>query len=139
MNQALIFWPMGGMAALTFVVLVMIPIQRFRAAFPRRSHNKRFQAWASRSSVPNWVALANRNYMNLLEAPTLFYPACLMFFVTHRVGVVALAVAWTFVGLRAAHSLIHLAYNNVFHRLVAFGLSNAALGTLWALFFIGLR
>jgi hypothetical protein len=133
-NQDLIFAPMGAMAALTFAVLIMMPIQRFRAAFRGEVKPDDFKLGES-PAVPDWVVLVNRNYMNLLELPTLFYPVCLMFFVTHRVSGAVLAVAWTYVALRATHSVIHLAYNNVFHRLVAFGLSNVALGVLWTLFF----
>jgi hypothetical protein len=33
--------------------------------------------------------------------------------------------------LRAAHSAIHLTYNNVFHRLRAFAASNVVLVGLW--------
>jgi hypothetical protein len=42
-------------------------------------------------------------------------------------------VAWTYVGLRMVHSLIHLTYNHVLHRLFAFTLSNVALVSLWVI------
>ena len=45
----------------------------------------------------------------------------------------AIALAWAFVVLRIAHSLIHLSYNRVVHRLAAFTASNVALATLWAI------
>jgi len=45
----------------------------------------------------------------------------------------ALVVAWSFVALRVVHSLIHLTYNRVLHRLSAFALSNAALVSLWVI------
>ena len=35
------------------------------------------------------------------------------------------------VALRAAHSLVHLAYNNLFHRLGVYALSNVVLIVLW--------
>ena len=69
--------------------------------------------------------------MNLLELPLLFYIACLTYFVTDRVGDGALALAWTYVGLRIAHSAIHLSYNRVRHRLVAFAASNVVLVMFW--------
>jgi hypothetical protein len=59
-----------------------------------------------------------------------------MYYVAGRVDPTALAVAWIYVGLRAVHSVIHLTYNNVLHRLTAYALSNLALAVLWALFFI---
>jgi hypothetical protein len=39
--------------------------------------------------------------------------------------------AWLYVALRVAHSLIHLTYNNVMHRLIAFAVSNPVLAGLW--------
>ena len=45
----------------------------------------------------------------------------------------AIALAWVYVGLRVVHSAIHLTYNNVMHRLIAFALSNAVLIALWGL------
>ena len=63
--------------------------------------------------VPPEVAIPNRNMMNLLELPVLFYVACLIYYVTDRVNGAALALAWTYVGLRIAHSAIHVTYNRV--------------------------
>lgn len=41
--------------------------------------------------------------------------------------------AWLFVGLRVAHSLVHLTTNNVVHRLYVFVASNTALLVLWGM------
>ncbi|MEW5687641.1 MAG: MAPEG family protein [Pseudomonadota bacterium] len=135
MPQELIFGPMGAMALLTFIVLGFIPARRFRAAFAGRVRPEDFKFGES-PAVPGDVTIPNRNYMNLLELPMLFYVAGLMYYVAGRVDPTALAVAWTYVGLRAVHSAIHLTYNNVIHRLVAFALSNAVLAAFWVLFFV---
>jgi hypothetical protein len=86
--------------------------------------------------VPGDVAVTNRNFMNLLELPMLFYVAGLMYYVAGRVDQAALALAWTYVALRAIHSIIHLSYNKVVHRLVAYALSNFVLLAFWVLFFV---
>ncbi|RAK68928.1 MAPEG family protein [Phenylobacterium kunshanense] len=135
MSQEIIFAPMGVMALITFVVLGFIPARRFRAAAAGRVKADDFRFGES-AAVPGDVSIPNRNYMNLLELPTLFYVAGLMYYVAGRVDQTALAVAWTYVGLRALHSVIHLTYNNVFHRLTAFGLSNVVLMAFWLLFFV---
>lgn len=135
MTQTAIFVPMGALAALTFIVLLTIPIQRFRAAAQGKVRVSDFELGES-ASVPGWVALSNRNYMNLLELPTLFYPACLMFYLAHRVDTLTLTIACAYVILRFTHSAVHLVYNNVLHRLTAFALSNFALAAFWILFFI---
>ena len=135
MNQEAIFAPMGAMALLTFCVLLLVPIARFRAVFAGLLTPDDFRLGES-PDVPASVSLPNRNYMNLLELPTLFFPICLMFYVAHRVNAAAIDVAWGFVALRLVHSIIHVSCNDVRHRLVAFTLSNGALGALWVMFFV---
>ena len=85
------------------------------------------------AAVPPGVSIPNRNYMNLLELPMLFYAVCLVLYVTAGGSSVPVAVAWVYVGLRIVHSLIHLTYNQVIHRLSVFALSNAALVSLWVM------
>src|ERR1700722_2619821 len=122
MTQDLIFAPMGAMALLTFVVLLGVPIRRFRAGAKGLVKAEDFRFGESPTLPPD-VSIPNRNYMNLLELPTLFFPVCLMFYVTQRVGVAALSTAWAYVALRTAHSAVHLTYNNVYHRLIVFAVS----------------
>ncbi|WP_337185362.1 MAPEG family protein [Phenylobacterium sp.] len=135
MSQDLIFGPMAAMALLTFAVLGLIPIRRLGAALAGRVKADDFRFGES-PSVPGDVAIPNRNYMNLLELPTLFYVAGLMYHVAGRLDPASLTLAWTYVALRAIHSVIHLTYNDVIHRLTAFALSNVALMAFWVLFFV---
>lgn len=135
MPQELIFAPMGAMALLTFIVLGFVPASRFRAVFARQVTAEDFKLGES-ARVPPQVAVTNRNFMNLLELPMLFYVAGLMYYVAGRVDPTALVLAWSYVGLRAVHSAIHLSYNNVIHRLIAYALSNAVLMAFWVMFFV---
>ena len=82
-------------------------------------------------ALPPPVSIPNRNYMNLLELPMLFYVVCIVLYVTAGASATTIALAWAFVVLRVAHSLIHLTYNRVVHRLSAFAASNVALVVLW--------
>jgi hypothetical protein len=63
--------------------------------------------------------------------PVLFYVACLTLYVTRNVEGAALFLAWLYFGLRVAHSLVHLTYNKVYHRLTAYAASNVVLAMLW--------
>lgn len=137
MHSADILYPMFGLVALTFIVLLQIPITRFRAGFAGKVTASDFRLGES-ADVPDSVRLPNRNYMNLLELPVLFYVACLALYVSDRADAVVVALAWAYVGLRALHSLIHLTYNHVIHRLSAFALSNFVLAALWIRFFLSL-
>jgi hypothetical protein len=71
--------------------------------------------------------------MNLLELPMLFYVVGILLYITGGASHLVVALAWAFVALRVVHSLIHLTYNHVLHRLAAFTLSNVALVLLWVI------
>jgi hypothetical protein len=133
--QDQILFPMGALAFLTFTVQLFVPIRRFRAAFAGKVGPDDFK-YGESARVPADVSIPNRNYMNLIELPVLFYVVCLMFYVTGRTGMDAVWIAWIYVGARALHSLIHLTYNNVMHRLSVFAISNFVLIWLWVMFFV---
>ncbi|MGZ3376202.1 MAG: MAPEG family protein [Phenylobacterium sp.] len=135
MDQHLIFAPMGSLAFLTFGVLTLIPLRRFRAGAAGQIVSDDFKLGES-ANVPGHVSIPNRNYMNLLELPMLFYVGSLMFYVTSRVDTLVLGLAWLYVALRIVHSIIHLTYNNVMHRLGPFALSNLVLIAYWLIFFL---
>ena len=40
-------------------------------------------------------------------------------------------MAWIYVGLRLAHSLVHITYNRVVHRLLLFAASSFLLMAMW--------
>jgi len=115
----------------------MVPIARFRAAAQGKVNAADFRFGES-ARVPGAVSLPNRNFMNLLEAPLLFYVVCIALYVTLSVDPVALGLAWLYFALRVAHSLVHLTYNNVFHRLGAYSASIVALAALWLRFAVAL-
>ncbi|ARU57227.1 membrane-associated protein in eicosanoid and glutathione metabolism (mapeg) [Oleiphilus messinensis] len=129
-DQGQILLPALALVGLTFIVLLLIPYRRFKAASERKVTSKDF-ALGESGHVPAYVALPNRNYMNLLELPVLFYFACTLYFLLETVDLIALVLAWGFVFLRIVHSVIHLSYNNVMHRLVAFASSNLVLAVMW--------
>jgi hypothetical protein len=135
MDQQQIFLPMGALAFLTFLVLVQIPIRRIGASRKGLVRGADFRFGES-AAVPGPVSIPNRNYMNLLELPVLFYVGALMYEVSGKVDGLVLTLAWCYVACRAAHSIIHLTYNHVFHRLAAFTASNLVLLLFWILFFV---
>ena len=126
-----IILPMAALALWTMFVLLLIPILRARAAFAGRVHIKDFR-YGESASVPGDVSLPNRDYMNLLELPVLFYAACLAHMASMRIDPLMEQLAWAFVAMRIVHSLIHLTYNNVLHRLVAFGIGVIIVQLMWA-------
>ena len=130
MRQELIFLPMAALVALTFVVSLLLVRARFRAAKLRQVTAADFRLGES-ERVPPQVAVINRNYMNLLQAPVLFYAVCLAFHAAGEVDRTVLALAWAYVAFRVAHTVVHLTSNNVMHRLAAFALSMGVLAAMW--------
>lgn len=130
MNTTAIFMPVAILALWTLLVALLIPYQRFKAGFAKRVSAEDFKLGES-ERVPYEVSVPNRVFMNLLEAPVLFYVACMVLFQTQHVDQLFMGLAWTYLALRIAHSLVYLIYNNVIHRLSFYGLSNAVLAIIW--------
>ncbi len=131
MNDPTILLPVMALIGWTLFVLFNIPFRRFRAAFLGKVTEVDFSYGESRR-VPGDVSLPNRNFMNLLEVPLLFYVVCLVYYVSGATAGNFLALAWAFVALRVAHSLIHLTYNRVRHRMLAFAASTVVLVVMWS-------
>lgn len=126
MDPNLILPPMGALAALTFLVLLFVPAMRL-------GRKPDVQDGAD-GDIPG--ALANPNFADLLEMPVLFYVICLMLYVTSRVDELFLVLAWVYVGLRALHSIVHLTYDTLSHRMALFALSNLVVIVMWVFFFV---
>lgn len=130
MQNTAILYPVFALALWTFLVLLLIPFYRIRAGRRKEIRTSDFK-YGESATVPGYVSIPNRNYMNLLELPILFYVACILFYITEKQSPYAIRLAWAYVLLRVIHSLIHLSYNNVMHRLTAFAISNFILILLW--------
>jgi len=132
MQKSVILFPIFTLALWTFLVLLQIAIVRFRSVLRQEISADDFK-YGESSAVPTYVSIPNRNYMNLLELPISFYVVCLLIYVTGITSLMMVTVAWSYVGLRIVHSLIHLSYNHIGHRLIAFIASNFVLIVLWIL------
>ena len=130
MGQTQILFPMLALMGWTFVILLLMGRRRIGAVQAGRVHPREF-ALGESAAVPADVTIVNRHYMNLLEIPLLFYAVCLTFYVTQQADLVALVLAWLYVGLRLAHSAVHLGANRLINRLATFASSNFTLMGLW--------
>jgi len=137
MQPEAIFEPVIVLVLLTLTVLVYTGYKRFGAGFAGRVRAGDFR-YGETSNVPPDVAVANRNFMNLLEAPVLFYTFCIAAYVTHQAGAWALGLAWLYVALRIVHTFIHLTYNKILHRFLSYAAGNLVLLVMWLKFAAGL-
>ena len=137
MESRLIFLPALAMAALTFVVWWRMYFMRIGEMTRERIHPQ------SVATSPQMAARlkdtrAADNFRNLFELPVLFYLALVVAALTGQVTAATLALAWAFVALRVAHSVIHCTYNRVWHRFYAYLAGGLVLWALWAVLAVGL-
>jgi hypothetical protein len=71
-----------------------------------------------------WVA---HNYNHLHEAPTVFYAVAIVLAITGQGDGLNATIAWAYVSLRVAHSLVQVLWNRVIIRFALFALSSIAL------------
>ncbi len=125
-------YPMLAMIALTFAVAFYMLVLRVGAVRSGAVSMRYFRVYSG-TEPPAAVQQAGRNFSNLFEMPVLFYVACVTALALGYQVPALQTLAWLFVAARLAHSVIHLSYNNVTHRLAAFMLANLFLLLMWAL------
>lgn len=127
-----IFYPMFVLVALTIGVTGVLAKRRLAAV--KAGETKElgyFKTFSGPNPEPENVRAAQRNQINLLELPVLFYVGCLAAAVFDKVDTVAVALAWAFVVLRILHTFVHLTSNGVMTRFRLFFLSTIALTAFW--------
>ncbi|WP_368565797.1 MAPEG family protein [Pseudoxanthomonas sp. UTMC 1351] len=131
-NTTVWLWPAVAMAALTFLVWCRLYYVRLGEMRRRRIPA---QALANSADVAAKLSdtRASDNFRNLFELPVLFYAGTILAAQVSSVSSTMLALAWSFVVLRAAHSLIHCTFNHVMSRFVTYLLATFSLWIFWAL------
>ena len=122
--------PVVALVAWTLVVMVWMIVTRF-AAMRRKGISLKGRVGTRSGSLEgviedsvNWKA---HNYMHLVEQPTLFYAVALALALMDFGGGINLVLAWAYVGLRIAHSLVQATVNIVLYRFILWALSSLAL------------
>ena len=85
------------------------------------------------AQLPPRVRWKADNYNHLLEQPVLFYATVLSLVLLGESGAPAIALAWTYVGLRVVHSLWQTLVNHIPVRFALFSLSSLVLFALVAI------
>jgi len=85
----------------------------------------------SLSVLPDDARAAADNYNHLMEQPTIFYALAFVTYLLSLQSPFTAAMAWTYVGLRVAHSLVQVTVNLVPVRFLLFALSTVVL-MVWA-------
>lgn len=122
-------YPLYAHVLLTFAVMLWTFYTRVRALRQRELNYGYLRLM--QGAAPEVVQKATRQFANLFEMPVLFYALCLLCVVKGFEDKLQVILAWAYVLLRCVQALIHLSYNHVLHRVVAFALGNSVLLVLW--------
>ena len=125
-----IIYPVLSLVMLTFIVAFATGISRV-ISVRRREVNPKHYILMTGDTPPDYVQKIGRNFANLLETPILFYLLAALVVALKIDSALMLNLAWLYVGLRLVHTLIHISYNYVIHRFMAFVLSMLTLLAMW--------
>jgi len=129
MTQA-ILWPTFALVALIFIVSVTL--LRARVAHMRRQP-PRAHDFADTEASRAYFRSVERpaaNLANLFELPVLYLALVPLLLLTGLAGLAQVGLAWTYVALRAGHSIAHIA-GRVRLRFALFLASTGILATMW--------
>ena len=125
-----IIYPVFSLVMLTFIVAFATGISRV-ISVRRREVNPKHYILMTGDTPPDYVQKIGRNFANLLETPILFYLLAALVVALKIDSALMLNLAWLYVALRLVHTLIHISYNYVIHRFMAFVLSMLTLLAMW--------
>jgi hypothetical protein len=128
-----IWRPCAAMAGLTAVVWIKLYADRL-GEMRARGIDAQALATAGDLAARLEKRAAADNFRNLFEVPVLFYLLCVALVLTGGSSRGFVTAAWAYVALRALHSLIHVTYNRVVHRFLAYVASTLLLFGMWAAF-----
>jgi hypothetical protein len=125
--------PIVALVGLTSAVWLLMVVYR-NLAFIRGLTSERYFQTYTLDAPAEWVERPTRAFMNLLEAPLLFYVVCGLMLTTGIADSVQIALTWLFVGTRYVHAFIYIAFNYIPLRFVAYASGVITLGTVWVRF-----
>jgi hypothetical protein len=124
--------PMTALVAWSLVMCAWLYATRLPAMYRLgiRPEVGRF-AGGTNDVMPASARQAADNYNHLMEQPTIFYAICVVLqLMGQGDDAVNLGLAWSYVTLRVAHSLVHATVNHVPTRFTVFMLATFALAGL---------
>ena len=130
MSVLSLIYPMSAMVLLTMFVLVKMFRARVAAVRSGQIDVTYYRLYQG-ALEPEQTQKNTRHFINLFEAPTLFYVACLAAMVTGIGGVAMLALAWAYVVARYLHAFVHLGGNRLRKRMTIYFVSWLILAMMW--------
>jgi hypothetical protein len=129
-----IFGPVVALAAWTMIVWIWMYATRLPAMSRAGIDGKNLVGTTGRGLRDDLVAKGEEkaswvadNYNHLHEGPTVFYAVAIVLGLIGQGDNLNATIAWVYVGLRIAHSLVQILSNKVIVRFGLFALSSLAL------------
>ena len=123
--------PVIAMMGLTFAVWLIMYVRRLNYIVRNRIPAQDLATPGKRNAlIPEAVNLPANNLQNLFEMPVLFYALCLLLITLQESDGTYVNLAWSYVALRTAHSVIQCTINLVTLRFAAYLLSCIVLATM---------
>lgn len=123
-----ILLPVAVLICWTLVMLVWLAITRLPTMSKLKMHPQKYpRTQELGAELPAQVQWKADNYNHLLEQPTIFYATVFLLVLIGEGSGLNVTLAWAYVGLRIAHSLVHATVNKVLLRFTLFALSSIVL------------
>lgn len=129
MEAAAILYPLFALVGWTFLIaayMVGAAVKALRAGL-----RVEYFRYGDGDEPPCYMRSAYQHYSNLFEMPVLFYVGGLLAYVSGHSGLLLVAVAWAYVGMRMIHSVLHLQNSNIPRRRDAYLVSTLLLVVMW--------
>ena len=127
MPEAAILYPVLALVAWTFVMWAWMYATRIPAIQRADIDMEELSRTGGSLDMPPEVARVADNYNHLHEQPTIFYATALALAIAGHGDGLNLWMAWSYTGLRVAHSIVQSTSNIVMIRFLIFALATVAL------------
>jgi hypothetical protein len=117
-----LFYPAVLHMIFTLIIYAAVLVQRNLSVLKKKVSIKYYVNYTDGTATKE-VITWGRHLSNQFELPILFYAAVIMHTMVGGVQALTVILAWGFLVARIIHSMIHMSYNNVVHRMAAFALS----------------
>mgnify|MGYP002635682820 CR=1 FL=1 len=129
-----ILGPVLAQVGLTLVVFLWLFARRMPAMSAAKVNPEKLQRKdiEQMNRMPMSTHFPADNFVNLFEAPVLFFVLCFVVHLTAYNDLIIFNMAWAYVFLRSLHSIIQCTYNKVMHRFPIYMLSSLVLIAMYA-------
>jgi hypothetical protein len=123
--------PILALVGWTFVMWIWMYATRIPAMRAARIDVAELSRTGAPLQLPPEVSRVADNYNHLHEQPTLFYAVALVSYLATVLDDLQIGLAWSYVALRVAHSLVQATRNVIPVRFALFAAGSVVLFVLW--------